>query len=774
MAAATAKLTPRIARLREQALAHANEPDPTERGWAVMRSYDATRAEPMLIRRAEAVAAVLAAETLTLDEGDLLAGRVRRKIAIHPGIHEGHRWRTAAAYPDIWPNPNGLKDAPVPAEFVELMEGWATRHVPVGAKARALTPPDVQRAMSVRAFGSSGLDFGHRLPRYQLLLEKGAEGIRQEALDHLAQLSDLNPGDIKRRPFYEAVVIVCDAMIAYGQRWAETLGAFAQAESDPRRRHELAELAEGCRRVPARPATTFREAVQVLAFGLPLNQAESTGSAHSFGRVDQYLYPYYKADLDAGRLTREGALELIECFDLKCFRTFDFHHATIGGVAPDGSDATNELSHLFLESVEAIRTPRDVAVRIHSGTPPEFLRKACDLARLGLGRPDFWNDAVMVPALVAAEIPLEEARDYAAIGCVEITIPGKCNSRTMGHSINLTKILEITLGGGRCALTGKLVGIGRQADFPTFDALHAAYREQAADYIRMAIEENLRGFAVQATEFPFPLLSTLTVGCMESGRDVMDAGAEFNHAGVNLFGVANVADALAAIKELVYETGELSLAEMRDILAADFEGQEPLRQRLLNRCPKFGNDDPRADTIAAAECAFYCDEVARYRTPEGERFLPLLFGCTPNSVHNVGPGTGASADGRKARAPLATSVNATHGRALSGATALLNSVATIDFTKAPGGVSFIVDLHPTAVDGDAGLDKLVALLRGFFDQGGVEIGLNILREDQLREAQAHPEDHGHVMVRVFGFSTQFVSLDDGLQEYVIAKTKHRR
>ena len=769
----TPRLTPRVERLREQALAFANEPDPCERGWAVMRSYDATRAEPMAIRRAKAVAAVLTAETLTLDEGDLLAGRVRRKIAVHPGIHEGHRWRNAAAYPDIWPNPSGLEDAPVAAEFVEFMEGWATRHVPVGAKARALTPPDVRLAMEARVFHAGGLDFGHRLPRYQLLLDQGAEGVKADALGRMAALDESRAEDVRKRTFYQAVVLVCDAVARYSLRWAETLDALAEAQTDDARRRELEAMAAVCRRVPVEPARTFREALQVLAFGLPLNQAETAGSAHSFGRVDRYLLPYYEADVAAGRLTREAALELIQCFDLKCYRTFDFHHATIAGLTPDGRDGTSELSYLFLESIDALRTPRDVAVRVHAGTPDAFLRKAAEVARLGLGRPDFWNDAVMVPALVEAGFPPEEARDYAAIGCVEITIPGQCNSRTMGHAISLAKILEIALNGGRCALTDKLVGIEHGTDFATYGELHAAYRRQAARFIRQAIEENIRGFVVQAAEFPFPLLSALTVGCLASGRDVMDGGARFNPAGVNLFGVANVADSLIAIKELVYETGELTLAELREALAADFEGREALRQRLLNRCPKFGNGDPRVDAIAAAEVAFYCREIARYRTPEGGRFLPLLFGCTPDSVHNMGPATGASADGRKAKAPLATSMNPTHGRALSGVTAELNSVARIDFRKAAGGVSYIVDLHPTAVDGDAGTEKLAALLRGFFEQGGVEIGVNVVRDDQLREAQERPEEFAHVMVRVFGFSTQFVGLNAALQEHVIAKTKHR-
>jgi len=765
-------LSLRIARLREQALAFANEPGPAERGWAVMKSYDESRAEPMPIRRAKAVAAVLQAETLVLDDGDLLAGRVRRKIASHPGIHEGHRWRNAAAYPDVAPNPGIVKGAAVSSDFVSFMEDWARRHVCVHAKVAALRPREVQRAMAVQAFSSNGLDMVHRLPRFELILERGALGLREEAAARMARLDATRADDVKKRIFYRAVVIVCDAMAGYGLRWAEKLAELARAEGDAERRRELEQMAAICRRVPAQPARTFREALQSLVLVLCVNQAETTGSAGSFGRLDQYLYPFYAADIEAGRLTRARALELVQCFFLKWYRTFDFHHTMLGGLTPDGGDGTNDLSFLCLEAVERLRTPRDIAVRVHKGTPPAFLRKAAEVARLGLGRPDFWNDEVMVPALAKAGFPIEDARDYAAIGCVEITIPGKCNSRTMGHAINLTKILELTLNEGRCALTGERVGGQCGAEFPTYEALHAAYREQAAHFIRLAIEEDVRGYVVQATEHPFPVLSALTLGCTESGRDVMDGGALYNHAGVNLFGVANVADSLAAIKKLVYEEQRLTLDELRDALASDFGDREGLRQMLLNRAPKFGNGDPYVDEIAAQEVAFYCDEVAKYHTPEGGRFLPLLFGCTPASVHHVGARTGASADGRKANAPLATSVNPTHGRAVSGATAVLNSVGGIDFTKAAGGASFIVDLHPTVADGDRGLDALVGLLCGFFDQGGLEIGLNVVREEQLREAQAHPEEYGHLMVRVFGFSTQFVSLDRELQEHLIEKTRH--
>ncbi len=764
-------LSPRIARLKQQALAAVNEPDPTERGWAVMKSYDDTAAEPMPIRRATAVAAALQEQTLVLDEGDLLAGRVARHIPSHPGVHEGFRYVNAASYPDLGANPYALKDAPVPPEFVDHLREWSQRHVGVHARVAAIRPENVQRAMSVVAYQANGVDIVHRLPRFEMILERGADALRQEAGERLAALDHTRAEDVRKRIFYRSIILAYEAMIAFAERWAEKLDELADAETDPHRRAELHQIAAHCRHVPAQPPRTFWEALQAVWLIACVNQADVPGSATSFGRFDQYLYRFYQADIEAGRVTRDEALELLQCFFLKCYRTFDFHYTTLGGQEADGSDATNALSYLCLDAVWALRTPRDVGVRIHRGTPPEFFRRAAEIARIGLGRPDFWNDEVVIEALTTAGLPIEDAREYAPIGCVEVTIPGKCNSRTMGHAINLAKILEITLNGGRCALTGEQVGIERDPDFLTYEALHAAYREQAARYIRDAIEENVRGYVVQATELPFPVLSALTVGCMESGRDVMDGGALYSPAGVNLFGIGNVADGLAALKRLVYEESKVSLAELREALLADFEGYESLQQMLISQAPKYGNDDPYVDDIAAEEAAFYCGEVAKYPTPEGNRHHALLFGCTPASVHHFGPKCGASADGRRAREPLATSVNPSPGRSLSGATAELNSVARIEGTKAPGGVSYILDLHPSAVDGPGGLDKLVSLLRTFFDRGGTQIGLNVLREDRLRKAQAKPRENAHIMVRVFGFSTQFVSLDPDIQEYVIRKTK---
>jgi formate C-acetyltransferase len=765
------RLTRRIAALREQAVACANEPDPAERGRAVMRSYDETRADPMAIRRAKAVTAALASATLVLDDGDLLAGRVPRRVPGHQGIHEGYWYKLPAAYPDLNSGSVALERSPLPQGFVESLRAWWQRHSGPCDKLAAARPEHAERAMRVGVYWASGLDIVHRNPRFEMLLERGVLDLREEAATRLDALNLVDAEDAARRVFYQSVIIVYDAMVGFANRWAKQLDALAAVEADPFRCGELRQMAEHCRQVPAHPPRTFWEVLQAVWLIVCMNEAEVSGSATSLGRLDQYLQPFYQADLAAGRLTREVALELIECLFLKCYRTFDFHYTMLGGQTVTGTDATNELSYLCLDALDALRTPRAVGVRIHRGSPPELLRRAADIAGHGLGRPDFWNDEVVIKALTRVGIPVADAREYSAIGCVELTIPGKCNSRTMGHAMNLLKVLELVLNEGRCMQTGTQVLQGVPAEFATYDDLHACYRHHAARLIREAVEEDARGYVFQSTELPFPVLSALTEGCLQSGRDVMAGGATYNPAGVNLFGVANVADSLAAISKLVFEERRVTFAELRTVLNSDFEGREDLRQLLLTHAPKFGNDDDSVDRIAAEEVAFYCSEIAKYSTPEGGRYHALVFGCTPDSVYSMGPKCGASADGRRAGKPLATSLNPTPGQAKTGATAELKSVSKVDLTNTPGGVSYILELHPTALDGPTGVGTVASLFRAFFDQGGMEISINVLGEEDLRNAQAHPQEHTHVLVRVFGFSAQFTSLDPPLQEYVIERTR---
>lgn len=748
------ELSPRIRRLRGLALSFANELNPTEREKAIMDAHDENRAQPVIIRRARSAANVLETQSLVLDEGQLIAGRVTRLVRSHYGIHAKQEWK-----------------GPVPMDFQKRRKEWYEKNVSVYQKLNAMIPAEERRAMQAGVYHSSGLDEVHRNSRFQMLLELGIEEIKKQAEANLRSLDETKSEDAKRKPFYQAVIIVCDAMMDYAERWAGKLDELANAEDDPERRFEIQGMAAICRRVPRYPAETFHEAIQSVWFVQVANWAEAGGTAHSFGRFDQYMWRFYEADMEAGRLTKENALELLECLWLNCYGTFDFRHLTVGGIKPGGTDGTNELSYLCLEATERLRTPRDIAVRIHKDTPGDFLKKAVEVVALGMGRPDFWNDEVTIEALTKAGIPLDDARDYSPIGCVELTIAGKCNSRTMGHSINLSKCLELALNNGRDQINGEKIGLETGETLDSYEKLHKAYRRQAEHFIRLAIQQNIRAYQLQAVEYPMPVLSMLTVGCMESGRDVMDGGAVYNPSGVNLFGVANVANSLAAIKKLVFEEKIISFDELREALKSNFDGQEALRRMLINRGPKYGNGDEYVDKIASEEATFYCDEVAKYPTPEGGRLHALIFGVTGEAVYGFANKTGASADGRKTGEHLAMSATPAHGTEKTGATALLKSVARLDYTKASGGISFILDLHPTAISGDHGLDKLVLLLKTFFQEGGMEVGLNIVSKEEMRKAQKDPEHYSHLMVRVFGFSTQFISLSPELQEYVIEKTK---
>lgn len=763
-------LSQRILKLRELALSYSNELDPAERGRAVMDSYQETLAEHIIIRRAKAIARVLLNQSLILDEGQLIAGRLQRLIPAHYGIHTGHEWKSLVSYPE-----NGghqlPKEAQVSEDYRKKWENWHKGYVSAGQKLYALTPEEERQAMQAGVYHSSGIDLVHRNSRFQMLLELGMEGIKRRAEDKLRSLDETRLEDIKQKPFYQSVIIVCDSLIEYAKRWAEKLNEMAKMEVDHLRQEELRKMASICRKVPGNPPETFHEAIQSVWFVQISNWAEVPGSAHSFGRFDQYMWPFYKADIESGRITRHEALELIQCLWLNCYSTFDFRHVTVGGVKPDATDGTNDLSYLCLEATERLLTPKDIAVRIHKDTPEDFLMKSVALARLGLGRPDFWNDEVTIKSLINIGIPLEDARDYSPIGCVELTIAGKCNSRTMGHSLNLVKCLELTLNDGHDQITGKKIGPQTGNEFQCYEQFHKAYRKQVEYFIRLAIQQNIRAYMLQASEFPLPVLSTLTQGCMESGRDVMDGGAIYNPSGVNLFGIADLANSLAAVKKLVFDERLISLDELRKALKDNFQGWEWLRQMLKNRAPKYGNGDDYVDMIASEEAAFYCDQVAKYPTPEGGKHHQLIFGVSGDAIYGFSKKTGASPDGRKLGEPLSMSVSTAHGTERLGATATLKSVAKLDYTKTPGGVSFIQDLHPSTVYGDNGIEKLASLLKTFFKDGGMQIGLNILSQEDLRKAQKDPEHYSHLMVRVFGFSTQFISLSPEIQEYVIEKTK---
>lgn len=748
----------RTNKLRELAIALAATKDPNDRTVLVTESYQRTEGQPPILRRARALEHVLLHEPIVIHDGELIVGLQQQIAHCHRGVDDHLAWANAVSYPE-WKGWFGQDYKEFTPAARQALAYW--RNQPnVWRGWRAALAPEILRAMNVGVIFGAGFLQGHCIPDFAWVLNKGLNSIIAQA-------------EGREGVFWEAILIVCRAAIRYAERHAELAEILAERTSDEARRRELQTIASICRRIPAQPATTFHEALQCvwLIHRIQENEmGDPGGFANSFGRLDQYLFPFYQRDVQSGQLTREQARELLECFYIKVHRTYNDQYIMLGGQKSDGSDATNELSFLCLEVMADVKLPLAIGVRVHRNTPNDFLKKATEVVKLGMGRPNFYNDEVTIPALTAKGITLEDARDYAVVGCVEVTIPGKGPFRTMAGLINLTKCLELALNGGRCMLTGEQVGPPVAADFRSFDELRVAYRQQVSYFTRLMVESMTMGEKIQAEAFPHPFLSALTQGCIQSGRDVTEGGARYNHTCPNALEIANVANSLAAIKRMVFEEKRLSLQELTEALKNDFAAQEDLRQYLLNRCPKYGNDDDSVDSIAREEMAFWCDELAQYRNSWGLPYMPLLFAATPASLYQYGPRTAASADGRRARQPLTISASITHGTDRSGPTAALKSVAKLDYKRLAGGASLIIDLHPTAV---AGTDhRLASLIRTYFDLGGMEIGINIVDEQTLRQAQQNPERFRTLSVRIFGYSALFVNLSRDVQEYVIAKTKH--
>ncbi len=619
----------------------------------------------------------------------------------------------------------------------------------------------------LRATGSL---FGHTVPGFEKLIRKGFDGIKAEAQTKLDNLDATNEDELNKKPFWEAMVIVCEAAGNFGLRYAQKAEEMAEVEKDARRKTELLDIAEVCSQVPQSPARTFQEALQTLWFGHLMMELEDPPNAHSIGRMDQMLYPFYKQDVQNGILTRTQAHELLECFALKIWKSYDVQNTMLGGVKTDGSDAVNEVSFLYLDVVERLDIHLQISVRYHSNIDRKFWRRVAGVNAKCRGIPQIFNDDVIIPALVKKGIPLEEARDYSIIGCIEVTIPGRADPRVVNHYTNLAKCLEraLTDGDGNGAKTNAL------ENFTSYDDVWGAYKVRVAEDIRNAAPHMNNAEIAQKERFPMPILSALTDDCIEKGIDITAGGARYNSTGVCGYGMANVGDSLAAIKKLVFEEGKLTLKDILDGMSANFEGKEALRQMLLNEVPKYGNDDDYVDSIVVGVCRHFCEELEPYRNPRGGKYHAHLF----SFVAAVGGGTstGALPDGRLAGEPVANSLAPQQGRDRNGITAFLKSVSKIDQTLAAAGTSLIFDLHPSILSGGNGSDgvaKLESLLTTYLDLGGGHVECNIVDEQVLRAAQEEPEKYRNLSVRVAGYSAYFVNLSREMQEHIIQKTKNR-
>lgn len=762
--------------LRGRALDWSDSAPRGERLRLVTESYRQTEGLPPVLRRARAVAHFLRYRRIDITPEETLVGVQQRYVTCHRGLDQLNMpWLQWVDFPEARRGRYRQVLSQTPAAFRGDMAYWAAQPAPPLLN----VDPAARRAAAAGVLSYGGGYSGHSVAGYPRVLRLGLRGIQAEARARLARVpAGLAHGP--ERDFLAAVLAVTEGVIDYAGRYAVLAAQQAAREPDSARRRELRRIAAICRRVPAEPARTFREAVQCVWFVQRAVEAEGgdTAVAHSLGRLDQYLYPYYRADLVAGRLTRAETDSLLTELYYKLLRVYSDQHIMVGGVTRDGRDGTNDLSYLLLAIHSRERLLIDVGARVHRETPAAFWEACAQVMRTNPGFCLF-GDEPTVAALVDAGdpssgrvIPVEDARDYAVTGCVEIVVPAVAAPRTMEFRVNAAKCVELALNRGRCALTGEQVGpdTGDPASFADFEVLWTAFARQLAHAVALAAAATNRGQA-RSSDLPVPFLSCTYEDPVQNARDMTAGGCRFNGAAVQLADVASAADALAAVEQLVFCEGRVSLAALLEALHRNWEaeGDEALRQRCLRRAPNYGNDDPRADVIASRMANLYADLVRGHRTHFGDPYLPMIYNVTTASVHLHGPHTGALPDGRRAGEPLPAALNPYQGRDVKGPAAAFRSVTAVDATRLPGGTSYITEIHPSYVAGREGPAKFTAMLRAFFAMGGQNLAVNVVDAATLRAAQREPDRYRHLSIRLFGYSEYFVNLDRDLQDYVIAK-----
>ncbi len=632
-----------------------------------------------------------------------------------------------------------------------------------------------------------------RAPGHTVLDDKiyrlGMLDFKRQIADSMARLNFLgDPEAYAKREELKAMDIACDAVILFAERHAELAEERAKSEADPSRKAELEKIARVCRHVPAHAPRDFHEALQSywfchLAVITELNGWDSFNPGH----LDQHLLPFYRRGLAAGTLTQESARELLEAFFIKFNNhpappkvgvtaaesgTYtDFANINLGGLLADGSDGSNEVSHILLEIVDEMHLLQPSSnLQLSRKSPEALLRHALRVVRKGYGFPSIFNADGVVEEQLRQGKTLEDARAGGCSGCVEVGAFGKEAYILTGY-FNLVKILELVLHDGVDPRTGKQLGprTGSPDSLASFESLLDAFRRQLHHFVEIKVRGNQLIERMYAEGMPAPFLSVLIDDCIARGKDYNAGGARYNNTFIQLVGIGSLTDCLAAIRQLVYDDRALSPAGLVEALDADFQGREPLRQRMLNRTHKYGNDDDHADQIMTRVFRACFEEIDGRPNTKGGRYCMEML---PTTCHvYFGSVTGAMPDGRKAGLPLSEGISPVQGADRCGPTAVVKSASKMDHVKT-GGTLLNMKLTPSLVGDEDGIDKLAHLVRTYFKLGGHHVQFNVVRRETLREAQAQPERHRDLIVRVAGYSDYFCDLSAELQEEIIARTEH--
>ena len=747
--------SPRICRIRDHRIEDHDRSQIPHRDRIYREEFAKHPDEPAALRFARGFSRFLAEKKIHLNEYDLLAGfayRYTYNTTLPVDMPEDYdpRYR-----PDF--GVESIREAKECEEFHGLKEGDA----------------DYEKmevfALAVKNWLFKHWESGHILPGYHIVVEKGYGALIREGEAALAK------ADEAHRPYVEAMLMCNRAAAAYIRRFEEKAKAMAAESADPAYQAQLTRIAEACGQIAEGAPRTFFEAVQLIWFTHEMLYAENEPASISLGRLDQTLYPYYQRDVDAGILTYEEASDYIDALWIKFSANLHaYQNVTIGGLDKDGKFTANPVTYIILQATRRLRFDQPlISLRYHESMPEPMWAESMALIKTGIGFPAFFYDGACIPAKIKMGIAEEDAKNYGLIGCVEMGTPGKEYAKTEVLRINMSMIMQLMMSGGTAALTGDFFPLKEKKDLDSiasFEEFYDWYKSELLHFGGLAMDcINLLDAALMHY-YPTPFLSITMEQCYEKGLDVTGGGTVYNNSGVNLCGMANAVDGLAAIRKVVFEDKLVTLSQLAEAMAADFEGYDDLHNVLVNHCPKFGNDLEEVDDMLGDVVDAFAAMVETYRNPRGGKFQLGLYSVEDHA--KMGLRTGATPDGRKARVALANALSPVQGLDKIGPTAVVNSVLKTNLAHATNGMVLDLKFNPQFLENERHMDALKDLINAYCANGGMEIQFNVVDRATLIDAQEHPELHQDLVVRVSGFSAYFTTLMKTTQDEIIARTEY--
>jgi pyruvate formate-lyase/glycerol dehydratase family glycyl radical enzyme len=766
----------------------------------VYKRYDD---EPLYIKRALALKETLENMTIFIVDNELIVGNQAFKMRAAPVFPEYSAKWIADELDEFEKRPGDkfLISEDKKEELKRICAYWEGKTVQ--EKAFKIMPREIRMYYDqciIMAEGNITAGTGHVAVDYEKVLSIGLKGVKEQVRNKLEILDLTDYKSIHKRTFYRGTITVLDACIEFAKRYSKLAAETAEKENDQSRKKELLDISRVCAKVPEHPAESFYEALQSIWFIQLMIQIESNGHSISFGRLDQYLYKYFRADIDAGVLNHEQAMELFENLWIKMFcinklrpwfhTRFSpgsplYQNVTIGGQTRDGKDATNDLTRLILLSVGKAKLPQPLLTpRLHKGTPDGLLNDIIDVINLGFGMPALLNDEIIIPQFLNLGIDPEEARDYTIVGCIEPAIMGKWGYRPTGMSfVNLMKILNLALTDGVDIRTGETVSPGCGKDFTgfeSFEELFEALEAQILHFTRAHVTLDSIADITLEQNVPDVLTSCLIDDCIEKGKNLFEGGARYDFISGLLVGNANIANALAAIKYLVFDKKTVTKEQYYNAVKNNFEGSEGrmIRSLIQNKPPKYGNDDDYVDLLLKRVYEVYCEEIFKHKNTRCGRGPELCgyYAGTSSITGNVAMGsvTEATPDGRLSGEPFAEGCSPAHGDDRNGSSAVLHSVAKLPALYVVGGVLLNQKYNPNYILNQQGKEKFASMLRTYIGTlKGQHIQFNVVKTETLREAQKKPDKYKDLQVRVAGYSALFTQLSPEIQEDIIGRTEQK-